>query len=234
MHYNRRSSLSPQHRLLAAKQLSPMPEWKSLLWCSRWNLPLGSQGKLGTISQSCFPIQMDQTGSTSSATPWDKSDSEMTATRSVRFRQNGNGGIKYDGDNVPVPELADLMTIPTWDQPSPADFLTLLSLFLPMTKWVEDPMLSNNVHHVQRILSNDEKHAETNTIDFILPGVRERPHIQNIQFFVGPSEEVLGHRGRGETETFKREWAVQMGRVRRYISTEISRPSPGGVSSVVA
>jgi hypothetical protein len=132
----------------------------------------------------------------------------------VRFRQNGNGGIEYDGDNGPVRKRPDLITIPTWDQPSRADFLTLLSLFLPMIKWVDNSMLSSNVHHVQRILSNDEKHAETNPIDSYFPESEKYRIYKTFNSSWDEVKKFLDTADAGEREAFKHEWALQMGRVK--------------------
>ena len=82
----------------------------------------------------------------------------------IAFKRDADGTELMDLEGNPVPMTdsngahshGDIVTPPTWENPSRADFLTTLALVLPQNEWSDDPLHKRSITSVQRILSADE------------------------------------------------------------------------------
>jgi len=83
-----------------------------------------------------------------------------------------------------------------------------------MSKWVDNPMLPNNVHHVQRVLSNDKKHADTNTIGPYFPESEKDRIYKTFNSSWDEAKKFWEAADAGAREAFMHDWVMQMGRVK--------------------
>jgi hypothetical protein len=79
----------------------------------------------------------------------------------IKRDADGTELLDLEGNFVPMtdsngaPSHGDIITPPTWANPSRADFLTTLALFLPQNEWSDDPLHKRSIAAVQHILSAD-------------------------------------------------------------------------------
>jgi hypothetical protein len=183
-------------------------------------------GWYGTVRQGEDALRDAQEALASAQASGNQIDIEAAVFGLVRgMEATPSGELELDGENRPVRADVDIITIPTWDKPNHSDFLVLLSLFLPMALWSDDPISTRNVHQVQLLLSKDKKFADTNTIGPYFPDAEKERISKMFNVAWDEAKKFWKHAGPEERDVFKHDWEAQRERVQRTFLT-ISKKYP--------
>ena len=187
-----------QHLTSVAESMSEMQKMAYQTWNDIAELyPLTDEQHQGAVERDSYGnIKFDNSGHTI-----------------PKYCRNEDGEIEVDENDQPIPDWVDPINIPTWDNPSRRDFLTTLSLFLPMTMWDDNPMLSKNVRHVQRLLSSDKSQSNCNTIGAYFPESEKELIFKTFNASWLVVQQFWENADATERKEFKNQWHDQRTRV---------------------
>jgi hypothetical protein len=100
------------------------------------------------------------------------------------------------------PSHGDIITPPTWANPSRADFLTTLALVLPQNEWSDDPLHNRNITSVQHILSADK----VSDVNPWLTAAEKNDILATFNTATKVAQKWWQQANSGEREAYRQEW----------------------------
>jgi hypothetical protein len=128
----------------------------------------------------------------------------------LAFKRDTDGTELLDLEGNPVPMTdsngaqshGDIITPPTWANPSRADFLTTLALVLPRNEWSDDPLHKRGITAVQDILSAHKM----SDVNLCLTPAQKNDILTTFNTATKVAEKWWQQANSGEREAYWKEW----------------------------
>ena len=142
------------------------------------------------------------------------------------YEIDDDGNQVLDKSGKPVFVKRDIITVPTFANPSTAHYLTTLALILPMAQWTNVAYHKKSINIVRGILSSDKRFSRHNNLGSWVSEKEKENILSTFNNAVNKVESFLQNANHREKEAFDNQWLAEQRKVQESFFPVSSSHSP--------